>query len=91
MTRCNQCNALLTKTEKVCAGCGASCSSPEESKASARKRFAAVINLLFFASLALTVAAIFVPYTPSVAKCFQITVVLFIVRSSAGEMAAGAK
>jgi hypothetical protein len=48
--------------------------------------FATLVTILFFASGLLTVASLFVEATPGFTKCLMVTVVLLVVRTSAGEM-----
>lgn len=86
MIRCADCNSLLMKDEHDCPTCGAS--TQNDSKTVRRRRqFVTILNILLYASLALTLASIFVPNTPSFLKCLPVSLVLLLVRSSAGEMA----
>jgi hypothetical protein len=85
MNRCRECHAVMTKTETVCLGCG---SQLEVSTGVDRLTggFRSVINVLFIASAILTVASLFLDATPPFSKCLISTLVLLVVKSSAGQM-----
>lgn len=85
MTRCLTCNSLLTREETVCVGCG----SPVNSTAKApgiAETLAKAVNVLFYLSLVLTAASIFLPNTPPVSRCIIITAVLMFMKRSADQM-----
>lgn len=84
ITRCHDCNATLKADELICYTCGTSVEGRNKSKLGAG--FATFVTILFFASGLLTVASLFVDVTPSFTKCLMVTVVLLVVRTSAGEM-----
>jgi hypothetical protein len=73
----------MTPKEKECYACGER--SPKSGTSpSMRARWATFVSVAFFASLALTVASLFVAdYTPPFIACITATVVLlFLKRSS---------
>jgi hypothetical protein len=49
--------------------------------------FATLTTILFLTSAMLTVASLFIENAPSFTKCLMVTIVLMVVRSSAGQMA----
>jgi len=85
MNRCRECHAVMTKTETVCIGCG-SALEVATGKDKMTGGFRTIINILFFASAGLTVLSLFVDATPPFSKCLVCTLVLLVVRSSAGQM-----
>ena len=85
MTRCNECNSLVTRDEFVCGTCGAQ-TQPSTASSRRRKKFVTFLSVLLYTSLILTVAAIFLPMTPPFSKCLVVSIVLLLVRSSASEM-----
>ena len=84
MEKCLDCNSTLKKGEKACYACGAQVPVVNP-KASLNQRFALVIKIVMYASAALTVASLFVTGL-SFMKSSAVTLVLFIVKSSADEM-----
>lgn len=85
MTRCASCNGTLSKDETSCFLCGTPV-PVEHAKASLQERFRTAVKVAFIGSSALTVASLFVPYTPSFIKCMVMTLVLLLVKSSADQM-----
>ncbi|HLW75898.1 MAG TPA: hypothetical protein VKS01_02915 [Bryobacteraceae bacterium] len=86
MTRCRECHSIMTPTETTCLFCGSVADKPT-GKDKLGDGFRTVITILFFLSAALTVASLFLSnYTPPFTRCAIATVVLLIVRTSAGEM-----
>ncbi len=45
-----------------------------------------MIKLAFFASIGLTIASLFLDFTPSFVKCIACTVILLFVKKSADQM-----
>jgi hypothetical protein len=84
ITRCHDCNATLKADELRCYGCGTAVEGRSKSKFGAG--FTTFVTILFFLSGILTVASLFVEATPGFTKCLMVTVVLLVVRTSAGEM-----
>ena len=85
MSRCMECNARLKTDEKQCFACG-SPAPGENVKSNLGQHFATFIKFAFFASCALTVASLFLDFTPSFSKCAVSTVVLLLAKSSADQM-----
>ena len=85
MERCRQCDAPLAKTDVNCVTCGANL-KPDTKKATFQKRFQKGVTVMFFISATLMVASLFTSSVPSFFTCFGVTIVLYMVRSSAGEM-----
>jgi len=85
MSRCMECNASLKVDEKKCYACG----SPAPgfvNKSNFGQMFATFIKYAFFGSLVLTVASLFLDFTPSFAKCAISSIVLLMAKSSAEQM-----
>jgi len=85
MTRCMTCNNLLTRDENVCTACGTSVRE-EAAAPGVGEVLAKAIDTLFYLSLALTLASIFLPNTPPVSRCAIISAVLMFIKRSAGQM-----
>ncbi len=85
MSRCLDCNSSLKTGEKQCFACGAPAPG-ENVKSNFGQNFATFIKLAFLASCALTVASLFLDFTPSFSKCAVCTVVLLLAKSSADQM-----
>lgn len=88
MQRCRQCEATMTPTETECLNCGATI-EVKTAKDDAKARFKTVIKLMMYASAAMSVASLFVNVGPSFITCACVTVVLFLVLSSAEDMLIG--
>ena len=87
MTRCLTCNGIIRKTEKVCFTCGEGIPGYRPQMPFA-KRFAWFITTLFFASLALTGASLFVAErTPPFTACVAASIILLFVKRSADQIA----
>ncbi len=84
--RCLDCNATIKDSETRCWACGSEV-PPREAAPNLSARFAAVINVFFLLSLAVTAASLFTDLMPPFLRCATVSGVLFLVRSSAGEMA----
>jgi uncharacterized OB-fold protein len=84
MTRCANCNGIMTPREKVCYACGEKAPKQGTASPSMRARWATFVSIAFFASLALTVASLFASdYTPPFIACITASVVLlFLKRAS---------
>ena len=85
MNRCRECHAVMTKTETVCLGCGSQL-EVSTGKDQLTGGFRTVINILFIVSAVLTVLSLFLDATPPFSKCLISTLVLLVVKSSAGQM-----
>jgi hypothetical protein len=85
MNRCRECHAVMTKTETVCLGCGSQLEVSSKMD-HVTGGFRSVINVLFIASAIMTVASVFFDATPPFSKCLVSTLVLLVVKSSAGQM-----
>ncbi len=85
MQRCRQCEATMTATETECLNCGNKVQD-NRPKSDAKTRFRTAIKYLTFGCAGLTIASLFVSVGPSFATCASVTVVLFLVLSSAEEM-----
>ena len=79
------CNGILRKSETACYACGTVAPTSATEKGGG-KRFAAVVTVLFFASLALTIASLFTSFTPRFALCAAVSIVLLFVKSSADQI-----
>jgi hypothetical protein len=84
MTRCANCNGIMTQSEKACYACGEKAPKQGTASPSMRARWATFLNVAFFASAALTIASLFASdYTPPFVGCVTATVVLlFLKRAS---------
>lgn len=79
------CNGILKRGESVCYGCGERAAKDHKGP-SLSQRFATLMSLAFFGSLALTGASLFVSdHTPPFAACLTATVVLLFVKRSADQ------
>lgn len=86
MEKCRDCNSILKKEETVCYACGAPVKRKDEGAGFAGYLLK-TINFMLFGSAALTAASLFFSFTPPFTKCAVVTLVLGIVKSSAGQMA----
>ena len=84
MTRCPSCNGIMKSGEKSCYVCGERGPKQSGASPSLRGRWATLVSIAFFASLALTVASLFASdYTPPFIACVTASVVLlFLKRAS---------
>jgi hypothetical protein len=85
MSRCMDCNSRLKTGEKQCFSCGAPAPG-ENTAANFGQHFATFIKFAFFVSIGLTVASLFLDFTPSFSKCAVSSVVLLLAKSSADQM-----
>lgn len=85
MTRCLNCNCILRADEPTCYACNAP-APVDPSKHNNRQRFASILTILFFLSLALVVCSVFTDLTPPFSVCVAVSVILMLVRSSARQM-----
>jgi len=83
--KCRECNSILKKEEKTCYACGATIVQDDEGSTFGGY-LVKVINGTFIVSALLTVASLFFSFTPPFMKCITATLVLGIVKSSAGQM-----
>ena len=82
---CLDCNATMKATETVCWACGSEV-KPPDLPMGLGKRFAGLINFMFILSLVVTVASLFTDLMPPFLRCATVSAVLFLVKSSAGQM-----
>ena len=82
---CRDCNSTMKEGETTCWACG-SVVKPPELPLGLGRRFASLINFFFIVSLVLSVASLFFDATPPFSKCITVTLVLFLVKSSASQM-----
>jgi hypothetical protein len=84
MTRCVSCNGIMKVGETSCYVCGERGPKQSGANPSMRARWATLVSIAFFASLALTVASLVVSdYTPPFIACVTASVVLlFLKRAS---------
>jgi hypothetical protein len=83
--RCLDCNATMKADETACWACG-SAAKPKDQSAGLGRGFATFINFFFILSLVVTVASLFTDMMPPFLKCATVTGVLFLVKSSMGQM-----
>ena len=80
MERCLDCNCLLTKEEKACVECGAKVGAAD---GGAIDFLAALVSLLFYASIAALVASPFLSKGPSFLLCLMTScALLFVMRTA---------
>ncbi|HLH38454.1 MAG TPA: hypothetical protein VKX39_04845 [Bryobacteraceae bacterium] len=84
--RCLDCNSTIKDSEKRCWACGSEI-KPRDTAPKLSARFASAINFFFILSLVVTAASMFTDLMPPFLRCATVSGVLFLVRSSAGEMA----
>ena len=85
MTRCMNCNGILTRGETECFGCGTR-APRAKSRPMFGDRFAVVIKAAFFSSLILTAVSFFTDRTPPFSHCLVASVILLFIMSSANQM-----
>lgn len=85
LQHCLDCNATMKSDETVCWACG-SITKPKELPLGLGHRFASLINFLFIISIVFTVASMFTDFVPPFGRCITVTLVLLLVKSSAGQM-----
>jgi uncharacterized protein (DUF983 family) len=84
MERCPDCNGVMLKSETKCGFCGTKVESGHQGSGPAR--FVMVVNVALALSVAVTGAALFLPGLPAFSSLVPFTVVLLMVRGSAGQM-----
>lgn len=84
LTRCLDCNATIKPDELKCYACGTRVEGRSKSKLGAG--FATFLTILFVTSTLLTVGSFFLE-TAAFGKCLMVTIVLLVIRASAGGMA----
>ncbi|MEO7143163.1 MAG: hypothetical protein ABI165_06615 [Bryobacteraceae bacterium] len=87
MTRCMNCNNLLTKEETFCVGCGTPAKQVEGAPGIG-ETLAKVVSLLYYVSVGLTLVCLFVPGTPSAGRYIIVTVALLVIKRSTDQMTA---
>jgi hypothetical protein len=88
MEHCRQCNSTLKPEEKECYSCGSAV--PERNpKPAFSQRFQTAVKFLFIGSAIVTAVSLFtdIPFF----RCFAATLVLFLVKNSADNMAESKK
>jgi hypothetical protein len=85
MEKCLDCNSTLKKEETECWSCGHPVARAD-THAKMGGRFGMVINFFFILSAVMTVASLFFDATPPFTRCITATLVLFLVKSSMGQM-----
>jgi len=86
MLRCQSCNGILTKAETVCFSCGEAAPGQGKDKPAARNRFALVIKVVFFLSVALTGFSLFSDGKVPFPVCLAATVVLLFAKRSSEQL-----
>ncbi|MGH9657468.1 MAG: hypothetical protein ACRD96_02930 [Bryobacteraceae bacterium] len=82
MNRCLDCNALLTKDEKVCMECGSRAPEDKRSSTNPVSLMVNVVTLAFYASVALLIASPFLEKGPGFVMSMLLTcALLFLMRS----------
>jgi len=84
--RCLDCNSTIKDDEKSCWSCG-TVVERKDAASGLGVGFAKFINFFFILSLVVTVASMFTDMMPPFMRCATVSLVLFLVRSSAGQMA----
>ena len=82
LTRCMDCNATIKADELTCYACGTRVEGRRKSKIGGG--VATFLTILFVTSALITVASLFLEGAPPFGKCLIVTVVLLMVRASAG-------
>jgi hypothetical protein len=85
LQRCLDCNSTMKSNETVCWACG-SVMQPKELPSGLGHHFVTFINFFFIFSLIVTVASLFTDLMPPFVRCATVSAVLFLVKSSAGQM-----
>jgi hypothetical protein len=83
--KCPDCNSTMKADETACWACG-SVIKPKELPLGLGRRFSTFINFFFLVSLVVTVASLFTDMMPPFVRCATVSAVLFLVKSSAGQM-----
>ena len=86
LRRCLDCNSTIKNDETSCWACGSQV-APKDVASGLGTGFAKFINVFFIVSLVITVASMFTDMMPPFTRCAAVSLVLFLVRSSAGQMA----
>jgi hypothetical protein len=86
MEKCSACNSSIKRGELACYSCGAPVQVPVSAQSMFGKRFAMFLTLAFGASALLTLASLFVDFTPPFMRCLSLTLILLLIRSSAVQM-----
>lgn len=85
MPRCQACNAVVTKQDVVCYGCGDPI--PKARSLTAPKRISKVSNIAFFASLGLTTFSFFSDRKLPLSVTMGLSGALFLIRVIADRIA----
>ena len=88
--KCLDCNSTVKDSETHCWSCG-SVIERKDVASGLGVGFAKFINFFFILSLVITVASMFTDMMPPFMSCATVSLVLFLVRSSAGQMTEKAK
>jgi len=82
---CLDCNSTMKADETVCWACG-SAVKPPDMPVGLGQRFSSLINFFFIISVVVTIASLFFDAAPPFVRSITVTVVLFLVKSSATQM-----
>ncbi len=85
MEKCLDCNSTLKKGETECWSCGHIVAGSQPSSKMGG-HFSKLINFFLYLCGAMTVASLFFDATPPFSRCITATLVLFLVKSSMGQM-----
>ena len=83
--RCVTCDGTLTKTEMKCLMCGTDVKE-DKNQVTIQERVCSGLKVAVIFSGVLTVASLFLDFTPSFAKCSAATLILGLAKSSAEQM-----
>ena len=86
MTACPRCGARVRRDETECWTCQSPLVDPHAPKNAWLNKFRLVLDVLFFASLGMTVARLFTDQVPPFGASLAASVILRLVRSSATQM-----
>jgi hypothetical protein len=86
MEKCRDCNSTLKRDETQCYNCGALVNQKDSAQTVFGKRFNAFLNIAFICSCLLTVASVFVDFTPPFMRCLMLTFILLLLKSSSAQM-----
>jgi hypothetical protein len=81
MQRCNSCNGILAKNEKVCFSCGSKTGlvAPGANNIG----FHTLVAVFFYISLGMTILSLMTSFGPKLSLVVPVTVILLFVKSSA--------
>lgn len=85
MTRCHDCNSIITPRDVKCLTCGGPAPGHEQHSGFGSS-FASLTKILFFAAATITVGSLFSDQTPPFSVCLVSTIVLLLAMKSADKM-----